>query len=88
MASQVGRVYRVKLLSEPGELSDKEEDSSSFDSSRSTLSPVNSPTGAQSEVMPVSLKYAHDVVVPRSETENAKGKFWPKLFHREKEFQA
>lgn len=76
MASQVGRAYREKLPSEPGQLSDKEEDSSSFDYSCSTLSPVDSPTHTQSEVMPVSLKRTHNVVVPGSETENAKGKFF------------
>ena len=88
MASQLGRAFRTKLPSEPSQLSDKEEDSSSFDSSCSTLSPVDSPPPTQSEVMPVSLKRSPNVVVPRSETENPKGKFPPKLLHREKEFSA
>ena len=80
-------MYRTKLPSEPSQLSDKEE-SSSFDSSCSTLSKVDSPTPTQLEVMPGSLKRAHNVVVPRSETGNAKGKFAPKRLHCQKEFKA
>lgn len=85
MASQHGRAYRTKLPSEPSQLNDKEEENSSYDSSCSTLSPVDSPIPTQSELMPVALKRACEVA-PTSEKENAKGEFPPKLLHREKEF--
>lgn len=42
---------------------------------------TESPTPTQlNVVMPVSLKCAYNMVVPSSETKNAKGKFLPKLY--------
>jgi len=84
LASQHGRAYRTKLPSEPSQLNGKEENSS-YDSSCSTLSHVDSLIPTQSEFMPVALKRAREVA-PTSKKENAKGEFLPKLLHSDKEF--
>ena len=83
MASQRGKMFRSKLPSEPHNVVDStdSEESEELDSTVSTLSvDEGGPNETQPETMPVSLKRAIEVVVPRRESkENARGKFPPKL---------
>ena len=80
MACQRGKMFRSKLPSEPHNVVDST-DSEELDSTVSTLSvDEDGPNETQPETMPVSLKRAIEVVVPRRKSkENARGKFPPKL---------
>ena len=78
MASQRGKMYRSKL---PSSQPSGEEEGSDLILQAAHRHRMESPTPTQSNVvMPVSLKRAYNVVVPSSETKNAKGKLPPKLY--------